>query len=50
MFASGSMNKNVERNQALIREIMLEVDKNQDNFISFEEFNNVFTHMLQKSV
>jgi predicted N-acetyltransferase YhbS len=29
---------------------MLEVDKNKDNFICFEEFNNAITNILLDSV
>ena len=31
---------------SLIRDIMNEVDKNHDNLISFDEFNNALTDLL----
>lgn len=33
--------------ESFIQNIMREVDKNRDNFISYEEFNSALTAMLQ---
>lgn len=37
-----------EKDENLWTEIMAEVDKNNDNQISFEEFTDVMTHLLKK--
>lgn len=33
-----------------IKEVMTEVDKNRDNMISYDEFNNAMTSILKKTV
>ena len=35
--------------EKLLKEIMNEVDKNHDNLISFDEFNDALTDLLHKS-
>ena len=39
-----------EGNDKMLKEVMSEVDKNGDNFISYEEFNDAITEMLKRSV
>lgn len=39
-----------EGNDKMLREIMGEVDKNNDGFISYEEFNDAMTEMLKRSI
>lgn len=34
----------------MLKEIMSDVDKNNDNFISYDEFNDALTEMLRRSV
>ena len=36
--------------EKILRDIMNEVDKNNDNFISYEEFNDALTLFLKNSV
>lgn len=48
VFSSNSLKK--ESSDNFIREVMDEVDKNKDNLISFEEFNNALTSVLSLSV
>ena len=36
--------------EKLLEEVMSEVDANNDNVISYEEFNNAMTVILRKSV
>ena len=39
-----------EGNDNMLQEVMSEVDKNNDNFISYEEFNDAMTEMLKRSI
>ena len=41
---------NSQAGEKLLEEIMNEVDANNDNVISYEEFNNAMTVLLRKSV
>jgi Ca2+-binding EF-hand superfamily protein len=54
MFSPSTMRKlstvsnNASNNEDLWSEIMTEVDKNEDDEISYEEFNDALTIMLKK--
>ena len=39
-----------DRGDSFLKEVMDEVDKNKDNLISFEEFNDSLTSLLHSSV
>ena len=41
---------NSQAGEQLLLEVMSEVDANNDNVISYEEFNNAMTILLRKSV
>lgn len=51
MFATGqgasNLQKHHQENQKLLRDIMAEVDKDHDNFISHAEFNAAMTTQLR---
>ena len=50
MFGGGSIVRTVESDdgRALLRNIMQDVDKNRDNFISLAEFNEACTMQLKQ--
>ena len=41
---------NSKAGEKLLEEVMSEVDKNNDNVISYEEFNHAMTVILRKSI
>ena len=50
MFSSKSAINGGKNEDKVIKDIMLEVDSNNDNFISPHEFNNALTSLLNKTV
>lgn len=50
IFSEKSVSSQEYETQRFFREIMREVDLNQDNFINFEEFNGALTNMLMDSL